>query len=103
MHLATFRLHNGAVPGEQDEIKMLEDPAYRAQQEGLALRERERIRNSNDGRAIGHMYYDKVNQRLIQILFSMECALFDEGQIIGIARYNPKTQKEKIELFPTRQ
>ncbi len=99
-HLAQFRLHNGPPPDHQHQDRMITDPAYRAQQEGIARHEMDRIRNSKDGTPVGTIYYDPINHRQITVLFRMECAIFKGQEIIGIATYNPKRGREKFTSLP---
>lgn len=95
MHLAQFRLHNGPPPGEQHEIQMLEDPAYRAAHMAhLAGR-------TTEGREIGTMEWCPRRQLIIPVFFD-ECPLWDpeDGGLDGRAKYDPKTGRMKI-VFDT--
>lgn len=80
--------------GPQHEDRMREDPAYRANHESQRV-------DQNDGLSVGTIYYDKKNQRLITIFFRMECAIWDNDEIIGTAEYNPKTGRTHIAYYPT--
>lgn len=91
-HLAEFRLHNGPPPGEQHEIKMLEDPAYRA----AHTHRTPRVRN---GRQVGTMEWDNVNKNTIPVFFN-QCPMLDEhGFLVGIKTYDPKTGQMKVRFL----
>jgi len=91
MHLAQFRLHNGPPPGEQHEIKMLEDPAYRAAHTASLSQ------HTTKGREVGTVEWCPRRQLVIPVFFD-ECPLWDpkDGGLDGRATYNPKTRKMKI-------
>lgn len=85
-------LNRGIPPGADYKDRLLGDPTYRAQQEGISNHEMRRA--SRNVRRVGSMYYNKRRGLLVTVLFN-ELAILDEsGEITGIARYSPETRTE---------
>ena len=110
---AQFHFFGGPPPDEQHNMRMLEDPAYRAAYEAGQLRLPKPIEYrdgaqqpthtvSNDSEFI--LYYDKINRRIVKICHRMESAIHNtNNEIIGVAEYDPKTWRETFTCFPPRR
>lgn len=102
MHLAEFRLHNGAPPDHQHQDRMVTDPAYRAAHEGTNKHNLAATRNG--GRPVGQIYLTYTKNQVIIFDNEMKLAILDDNQrLAGIARYDPKKWRETFEPFPTKQ
>lgn len=98
---AQYALHGGHPPGPEHEDRLREDPAYRASHEASTAH------NISAGRTDGgdtgiDLHFCRKHRRIVHIVRSKQIPLYDEeGGIIGVATYNPKTRREHIEKFAT--
>ena len=86
MHLAAFRLHNGAPPDHQHQDRMITDPAYRASHEGANKHNLAATRNG--GRPVGKIYLTYSKNQVIIFDNEMKLAILDDNELlVGIVEY----------------
>ncbi len=86
IHLAAFRLHNGAPPDHQHQDRMITDPAYRASHE--ATNRHNLAATRSGGRPVGQIYLTYAKDQVIIFDNEMKLAILDNNEhLVGVAEY----------------